>query len=66
MKNEIIIDEKTKNTLIETQRVINELQERMQLICLTVINCNGEEGKFNLTQDFSKLIRPEEIEKNIP
>ena len=59
MKNEIIIDEKTKNTLMETQRVIGELQERMQLICLTVINCNGEEGKFNLTQDFSKLVRPD-------
>lgn len=59
MKNEILIDEKSKKLLSELQRTISELQDRMQLICMTLINANGEEGRFDLAQDFSKLVRPE-------
>lgn len=52
----IKIDDKTKQNLINTQRTINELQVRMQIICQTYLNAQEINGDFNLSPDCSELV----------
>lgn len=55
--DEIFIDEKNRRLLMDLLNAINNLQDRMNLICSVIMNRENKEGDYILTPDCSKLIK---------
>lgn len=56
----VVLDDKTKQKLLEIQKTCNELTSRYQLILETFLNAKGLTGKWQLSGDTSVLIKVEE------
>lgn len=57
---EILIDEKTRVMIRDLVGTINELHGRLQIIMQIVVNCNGLDGNYRLSDDLAKFIRIKE------
>ncbi len=55
--DKILIDEATKQILINLVKAGSEIQERIQLILQTYLNAKGVSGVYNLSPDCSALVK---------
>ncbi|MEW6214102.1 MAG: hypothetical protein AB1478_02690 [Nitrospirota bacterium] len=58
--DEITIDERNRQNIMDILKAINELQGRLTLICQTIVNCLSKEGVYKLSEDFTKLVKQKE------
>ena len=61
---EILIDEKTRQMLLECDRAMLIANQRMQDICQVLFNVNDidvSKDKWQLSEDRSKLIKDKEV-----
>ncbi len=56
----ILIDEATKQILIDLIKTGNEIQGRIQLVLQTYLNAKGVSGVYNLSPDCSALVEKTE------
>ncbi len=59
--NKILIDEATKQILIDLIKTRNEIQGRLQLILQIYLNIKGVSGVYNLSPDCSELVKTPEV-----
>ena len=63
--HKIEFDERTKASVTELSKTINELQVRIQLICQTVAYMNGEDpAEYILASDLSGIVKLEKRKPN--
>ena len=63
-EDEILIDKRTRQILLDIDRDIVMLNDKKQVICFTILNMNNvniEDEEWQLTQDNLKLIRGKTI-----
>lgn len=55
--DELIIDERTKDSLLRLMAQLEECKARIHWACTTLLNYNHLEGEFTLLPDCTKLVR---------
>lgn len=61
--DKILIDAQTKQMIIDLFRMRDEIQLRLQLILQVYLNAKGVNGAYNLSPDYSELVKAEEERK---